>query len=121
MAKWGEGDPRWIVEHRDDGKNVGGWHWVSAVAALAAGMACHAHVVTVLCTHPEQRSPAASSGLLAPQSEVNKMEWTKKRLGELLPGTEARLESPGPFAARVTAVRSVSGEVGAGPNRRRSC
>ena len=27
MAKWGEGDPRWIVEHRDDGKNVNNWHW----------------------------------------------------------------------------------------------
>ncbi|GLC47194.1 hypothetical protein PLESTB_001622200 [Pleodorina starrii] len=27
MAKWGEGDPRWLVEHRDDGKNVNGWHW----------------------------------------------------------------------------------------------
>ena len=27
MAKWGEGDPRWIVEMRDDGKNVNNWHW----------------------------------------------------------------------------------------------
>mmetsp|Transcript_33918 Transcript_33918/g.87090 ORF Transcript_33918/g.87090 Transcript_33918/m.87090 type:complete len:139 (+) Transcript_33918:44-460(+) len=27
MAKFGEGDPRWIVEHRDDGHNVNGWHW----------------------------------------------------------------------------------------------
>lgn len=27
MAKWGEGDPRWLVEHRSDGKNVNGWHW----------------------------------------------------------------------------------------------
>ncbi|KXZ43399.1 hypothetical protein GPECTOR_91g553 [Gonium pectorale] len=27
MAKWGEGDPRWLVEHREDGKNVNGWHW----------------------------------------------------------------------------------------------
>eukprot|EP00884_Botryococcus_braunii_P007913 jgi/Botrbrau1/17122/Bobra.0157s0023.1 len=27
MAKWGEGDPRWLVEQRDDGKNVSGWHW----------------------------------------------------------------------------------------------
>ncbi|MEW5307849.1 MAG: hypothetical protein WDW36_010222 [Sanguina aurantia] len=23
----GEGDPRWVVESRDDGKNVNGWHW----------------------------------------------------------------------------------------------
>ncbi|KAG2424466.1 hypothetical protein HXX76_014518 [Chlamydomonas incerta] len=27
MAAWGQGDPRWLVEHRDDGKNVNGWHW----------------------------------------------------------------------------------------------
>lgn len=27
MAKWGEGDPRWVVEHRQDGANVNGWHW----------------------------------------------------------------------------------------------
>lgn len=27
MAKWGEGDPRWIVEERSDGKNVNNWHW----------------------------------------------------------------------------------------------
>lgn len=27
MAKWGEGDPRWLVENRSDGKNVNQWHW----------------------------------------------------------------------------------------------
>lgn len=27
MAKWGEGDPRWLVEDRSDGKNVNKWHW----------------------------------------------------------------------------------------------
>jgi len=27
MAKIGEGDPRWIVEAREDGKNVNQWHW----------------------------------------------------------------------------------------------
>eukprot|EP00877_Chromochloris_zofingiensis_P013525 jgi/Chrzof1/8426/Cz03g10080.t1 len=27
MAKWDERDPRWLVQHRDDGKNVNGWHW----------------------------------------------------------------------------------------------
>ena len=27
MAKWGEGDERWIVQERDDGANVNGWHW----------------------------------------------------------------------------------------------
>lgn len=27
MAKVGEGDPRWLVENRKDGRNVGHWHW----------------------------------------------------------------------------------------------
>eukprot|EP00124_Ichthyophonus_hoferi_P003062 Ihof_evm3s243 gene=Ihof_evmTU3s243 len=27
MAKWGEGDPRWIVEEREDATNVNNWHW----------------------------------------------------------------------------------------------
>ncbi|KAM8920674.1 activator of 90 kDa heat shock protein ATPase homolog 1 isoform 2-T2 [Pelodytes ibericus] len=27
MAKWGEGDPRWIVEQRADATNVNNWHW----------------------------------------------------------------------------------------------
>lgn len=27
MAKWGEGDPRWIVEERPDAVNVNNWHW----------------------------------------------------------------------------------------------
>jgi len=27
MAKVGEGDPRWIVENRQDGHNVNNWHW----------------------------------------------------------------------------------------------
>jgi activator of HSP90 ATPase len=28
MAKWGEGDPRWIVEERPDAANCNNWHWV---------------------------------------------------------------------------------------------
>ncbi|MCP9264639.1 Activator of 90 kDa heat shock protein ATPase-like protein 1 [Dirofilaria immitis] len=27
MARWGEGDPRWIVEERPDAINVNNWHW----------------------------------------------------------------------------------------------
>lgn len=27
MAKWGQGDPRWIVEERPDATNVNNWHW----------------------------------------------------------------------------------------------
>lgn len=27
MALQGEGDPRWVVRQREDGRNVNGWHW----------------------------------------------------------------------------------------------
>ncbi|XP_029903452.1 activator of 90 kDa heat shock protein ATPase homolog 1-like [Myripristis murdjan] len=27
MARWGQGDPRWIVEERADATNVNNWHW----------------------------------------------------------------------------------------------
>jgi activator of HSP90 ATPase len=27
MAKFGEGDKRWIVQERADGANVHNWHW----------------------------------------------------------------------------------------------
>ena len=31
MAKLGEGDPRWRVRDREDGRNVGSWHWCVAL------------------------------------------------------------------------------------------
>jgi len=34
MAKWGEGDPRWIVEERPDATNVNNWHWTEKNADL---------------------------------------------------------------------------------------
>ncbi|XP_013398700.1 activator of 90 kDa heat shock protein ATPase homolog 1 [Lingula anatina] len=33
MAKWGEGDPRWIVEERADATNVNNWHWTEKNAS----------------------------------------------------------------------------------------
>ncbi|GFT15718.1 activator of 90 kDa heat shock protein ATPase homolog 1 [Nephila pilipes] len=33
MAKWGEGDPRWLVEERPDAKNVNNWHWTEKNAS----------------------------------------------------------------------------------------
>ncbi|XP_053553340.1 activator of 90 kDa heat shock protein ATPase homolog 1 [Bombina bombina] len=32
MAKWGQGDPRWIVELRSDATNVNNWHWTEREA-----------------------------------------------------------------------------------------
>lgn len=37
MAKWGEGDPRWIVEERADATNVNNWHWYVTRACPPVG------------------------------------------------------------------------------------
>ena len=34
MARWGEGDPRWIVEEREDAKNVNNWHWYEPIFSI---------------------------------------------------------------------------------------
>ena len=34
MAKWGEGDPRWIVQEREDGTNLNDWHWFESRTCL---------------------------------------------------------------------------------------
>ena len=36
MAKWGEGDPRWIVEERADATNVNNWHWYALCCVQGA-------------------------------------------------------------------------------------
>jgi hypothetical protein len=36
MAKFGEGDPRWIVTERQDGTNINGWHWEVRLARANA-------------------------------------------------------------------------------------
>lgn len=34
MALWGKGDARWIVEEREDAKNVNNWHWSEVDASV---------------------------------------------------------------------------------------
>ncbi|XP_038072203.1 activator of 90 kDa heat shock protein ATPase homolog 1-like [Patiria miniata] len=36
MAKWGQGDPRWIVEERSDATNVNNWHWTERDASCSS-------------------------------------------------------------------------------------
>ena len=47
MAKWGEGDPRWIVEERPDSTNVNNWHWY-VFAEDCMARCCH--VRPALCS-----------------------------------------------------------------------
>eukprot|EP01023_Acetabularia_acetabulum_P021638 TRINITY_DN2139_c0_g1_i3.p1 TRINITY_DN2139_c0_g1~~TRINITY_DN2139_c0_g1_i3.p1 ORF type:complete len:187 (-),score=25.05 TRINITY_DN2139_c0_g1_i3:315-875(-) len=67
MAKWGEGDPRWLVSQREDGKNVNSWHW----------------------------------------EEVNKLQWCKERLEQLLVGVGSCSTA---VDCKITQVVEVKGE-----------
>lgn len=61
MAKWGEGDPRWIVEERADATNVNNWHWYvcvmivvqseSVVVFVVVDVVCFLLLNLLLCCH----------------------------------------------------------------------
>ncbi|KAJ7557769.1 hypothetical protein O6H91_04G008900 [Diphasiastrum complanatum] len=69
MAKFGEGDKRWIVQDRSDGANVHNWHW----------------------------------------AEKDCLEWTRKRLGELLENVKI-LNGEGGLYITTKNLESVTGE-----------
>lgn len=69
MAKYGEGDKRWIVQERPDGTNVHNWHW----------------------------------------AEKDCLEWSRKRLGDLLEGISV-LSGEGGLWIKTTKLESVTGE-----------
>lgn len=63
MAKWGEGDPRWIVEERPDATNVNNWHWTEKNACswsteklkdLLMGMQIESSVAIVTLTEMDK-------------------------------------------------------------------
>ena len=51
MAKWGEGDPRWIVEEREDAKNVNNWHWYGYLD-FGSNKTCHSRCCHRFCHVP---------------------------------------------------------------------
>merc|ERR1711998_616083 len=56
MAKWGEGDARWIVTERSDGANVGNWHWTEKNVTKIAE-----HMLQENCDAHESRMPQGCS------------------------------------------------------------
>ena len=47
MAKWGEGDPRWIVEERPDAANVNNWHWYVCFIISFPNVKCNFYIANV--------------------------------------------------------------------------
>ncbi|KAL6661296.1 hypothetical protein ACP70R_000680 [Stipagrostis hirtigluma subsp. patula] len=87
MAKYGEGDKRWIVEERADGTNVHNWHWAerdclewsrARLSALLAGL-------TVL---------DGEGGLTLRTTTLDKLDgeaYVNIRKGKVIPGYELSL------------------------------
>ena len=67
MARWGEGDERWIVQERDDGANVNGWHWQEK-NCMGWGRGAHRRA-----PHGGHLRPAQRRGLRA-RPEISKFE-----------------------------------------------
>ena len=72
MAKWGEGDPRWIVEDRPDATNVNNWHWYT-----------HS-----MCIYEYHRNLIYGDIVLRNRSEKDASGWSKDKLKSLLLGLE---------------------------------
>ncbi|XP_076730374.1 activator of 90 kDa heat shock protein ATPase homolog 1 isoform X2 [Maylandia zebra] len=53
MAKWGEGDPRWIVEERADATNVNNWHWTERDVSSWSSECLHQLLLGVQVEGPE--------------------------------------------------------------------
>ncbi|KAF2884889.1 hypothetical protein ILUMI_21260 [Ignelater luminosus] len=70
MAKWGEGDPRWIVEERPDATNVNNWHWTERdastwskekIKSLFNGVLINSNVANIEITEVEKCEGEASA------------------------------------------------------------
>ncbi|KAK2855776.1 hypothetical protein Q5P01_004511 [Channa striata] len=53
MAKWGQGDPRWIVEERADATNVNNWHWTERDVSSWSSERLQQLLLTVRVEGPE--------------------------------------------------------------------
>lgn len=112
MAKLGEGDERWIVKERGDGKNCGGWHWSARARAPCAPIFALGHEVAHRAHRASRITCATAHAHARPaarREERDQTEWAKKRLRELLGGLVFLDDATG--TCKVTAVNSINGEV----------
>lgn len=90
MAKYGEGDKRWIVEDRPDGANVHNWHW--------AETDCLEWSRNLLSKLLSDLTVLDGEGnLFIRTKKVDKVEgeaYVNVRKGKIIPGYEIRLTLP---------------------------
>lgn len=87
MAKYGEGDKRWIVEDRPDGTNVHNWHWAETDCLEWS----KTHLSNSLSSLPVL---SGEGGLFITVKALDKLEgeaYVNIRKGKIIPGYELSL------------------------------
>ncbi|CAL8283130.1 unnamed protein product [Lota lota] len=86
MAKWGEGDPRWIVEERADATNVNNWHWTERDATNWSSDKLKSLLLGVSVENEEGACEVTEVGKVEGEASINNRkgkliffyEWTLK-------------------------------------------
>ncbi|KAJ0027604.1 hypothetical protein Pint_36391 [Pistacia integerrima] len=84
MAKYGEGDKRWIVEDRPDGANVHNWHWAETDCIEWSRNFFNQHLTNVTVLNGE-------GNLYIKIKKLEKLEgeaYVNVRKGKIIPGYE---------------------------------
>ncbi|KAL8260499.1 hypothetical protein R6Q59_028452 [Mikania micrantha] len=84
MAKYGEGDKRWIVEDRPDGANVHNWHWAETDC-----LEWSKNLLSKLLA--DQTILAGEGNLFIKTKKIEKVEgeaYVNVRKGKIIPGYE---------------------------------
>jgi activator of HSP90 ATPase len=87
MAKYGEGDKRWIVEDRPDGANVHNWHWAETDC-----LPWSRNLLTKLLS--DHTILSGEGNLYIKTKKVDKVEgeaYVNVRKGKIIPGYEISL------------------------------
>ncbi|XP_060918820.1 activator of 90 kDa heat shock protein ATPase homolog 1-like [Labrus mixtus] len=71
MAKWGEGDPRWIVEERADATNVNNWHWTERDATNWSSDKLKSLVLGLTVENDEGSCEVTEVGKLEGEASIN--------------------------------------------------
>ncbi|XP_047430119.1 activator of 90 kDa heat shock protein ATPase homolog 1-like [Mugil cephalus] len=71
MAKWGEGDPRWIVEERADATNVNNWHWTERDVSGWSSERLHQLLLSVQVNGPEGQCQLTDVNKLEGEASIN--------------------------------------------------
>lgn len=89
MAKFGEGDERWIVSERQDGTNVHGWHWQEKDALQWSRERLDALCALEVCDgSATQGLKLRCTGVASCTGEA----YVNKRKGKIIPGYEIELK-----------------------------